>query len=112
MKAIFYLLTIVSAMTLISCTQQKNAQQPEGLIYLLWIPLQLPAKVSINMPRADGSANPIPDDMHATVRSTSCAGEPATIQSLIEALGSEEHPQDRMLSGRSLSYGNRQCPAQ
>ncbi|QRX64702.1 M13 family metallopeptidase [Dysgonomonadaceae bacterium zrk40] len=94
MKPIFYLLTIVSAMTMISCTQQKSAQQPEGLDLSFMDTTASPGE-SFYQYATGGwqQANPIPDE-YARYGSFDKLREEnqQQIQSLIEALGSEEHP--------------------
>ncbi len=94
MKAIFYLVTIVSAMTLISCTQQKSAQQPEGLDLSFMDTTAAPGE-SFYQYATGGwqQINPIPDE-YARYGSFDKLREEnqQQIQSLIEALGSEEHP--------------------
>lgn len=94
MKAIFYLVTIVSAMTMISCTQQKSAQQPEGLDLSFMDTTATPGE-SFYQYATGGwqQANPIPDE-YARYGSFDKLREEnqQQIQSLIEALGSEEHP--------------------
>lgn len=94
MKAIFYLVTIVSAMTLISCTQQKSAQQPEGLDLSFMDTTATPGE-SFYQYATGGwqQANPIPDE-YARYGSFDKLREEnqQQIQSLIEALGSEEYP--------------------
>ena len=94
MKEIFYLVTIVSAMTLISCTQQKSAQQPEGLDLSFMDTTATPGE-SFYQYATGGwqQANPIPDE-YARYGSFDKLREEnqQQIQSLIEALGSEEHP--------------------
>lgn len=94
MKAIFYLVTIVSAMTLISCTQQKSAQQPEGLDLSFMDTTAAPGE-SFYQYATGGwqQINPIPDE-YARYGSFDKLREEnqQQIQSLIEALGSEEYP--------------------
>lgn len=94
MKPIFYLVTIVSAMTLISCTQQKSAQQPEGLDLSFMDTTAAPGE-SFYQYATGGwqQINPIPDE-YARYGSFDKLREEnqQQIQSLIEALGSEEHP--------------------
>ena len=94
MKPIFYLLTIFSVMTLISCTQQKNAQQPEGLD-LSFLDTTIAPGESFYQYATGGwqQANPIPDE-YARYGSFDKLREEnqKQIQSLIEALGKEEHP--------------------
>ena len=94
MKAIFYLVTIVSAMTMISCTQQKSAQQPEGLDLSFMDTTAAPGE-SFYQYATGGwqQINPIPDE-YARYGSFDKLREEnqQQIQSLIEALGSEEHP--------------------
>jgi len=94
MKPIFYLLTIVSAMTMISCTQQKSTQQPEGLDLSFMDTTASPGE-SFYQYATGGwqQINPIPDE-YARYGSFDKLREEnqQQIQSLIEALGSEEYP--------------------
>lgn len=94
MKPLFYLVTIVFAMTMISCTQQKSAQQPEGLDLSFMDTTAAPGE-SFYQYATGGwqQINPIPDE-YARYGSFDKLREEnqQQIQSLIEALGSEEHP--------------------
>jgi len=94
MKPIFNLITIVSVMTMISCTQHKTTQQPVSLDPSFMDTTIAPGE-SFYQYATGGwqQANPIPDE-YARYGSFDNLREEnqQQIQLLIEALGSEEYP--------------------
>ncbi len=94
MKPIFNLFTLVSVMTIISCTQQKTTHQPVSLDASMMDTTAAPGESFYQYATGGWQlANPIPDE-YARYGSFDKLREEnqQQIQSLIEALGSKKHP--------------------